>query len=312
MDAQAITIEAPQSLSFRALELHPLQPDDVLVSVHWSGVSAGTEKLLWTGAMPDFPGMGYPLVPGYEAVGRIVNAGYRHRSRIGQWVFVPGSQGFVGARGLFGGNASRLVLPGARALPISGSLGENAILMALAGTAMHAIAAGNPPELIIGHGVLGRLLARLTLASGALAPVVWDVNADRQTGGEGYTVIHPDADSNRDYKTVYDVSGAIGQLDNWIGRLCKGGEIVLAGFYREPVSFAFPPAFQREARLRIAAEWQPNDLEAVRALIESDALSLDGLITHHRPAAEAVDAYPQAFEDPHCLKMVLDWSEFAS
>jgi 3-hydroxyethyl bacteriochlorophyllide a dehydrogenase len=25
--------------------------------------------------MPSFPGMGYPLVPGYESVGRIVDAG---------------------------------------------------------------------------------------------------------------------------------------------------------------------------------------------------------------------------------------------
>jgi len=28
------------------------------VAIHWSGVSSGTEKLLWTGEMPPFPGMG--------------------------------------------------------------------------------------------------------------------------------------------------------------------------------------------------------------------------------------------------------------
>jgi bacteriochlorophyllide a dehydrogenase len=30
---------------------------------------------------------------------------------------------------------------------------------------------------------------------------------------------------------------------------------VLAGFYTEPLAFAFPPAFMKEARLRVAAEW---------------------------------------------------------
>ena len=74
-------------------------------------------------------------------------------------------------------------------------------------------------------------------------------------------------------------------LDSLIGRLAPGGEIVLAGFYSEPLSFAFPPAFMREARLRVAAEWQPSDLVAVKALIESGRLSLDGLITHRHDAA---------------------------
>ena len=42
------------------------------MDIEWSGISTGTEKLLWSGRMPPFPGMGYPLVPGYESVGRIV------------------------------------------------------------------------------------------------------------------------------------------------------------------------------------------------------------------------------------------------
>ena len=33
------------------------------------------------------------------------------------------------------------------------------------------------PELIIGHGVLGRLLARLTVAAGLPPPTVWELDA---------------------------------------------------------------------------------------------------------------------------------------
>jgi 3-hydroxyethyl bacteriochlorophyllide a dehydrogenase len=64
----------------------------------------------------------------------------------------------------------------------------------------------------------------------------------------------------------------------------------------------------REARLRVAAEWQQSDLVATRALIESGRLSLDGLISHRRGAKAAPDAYSIAFNDASCLKMVLDWS----
>ena len=61
------------------------------VETRWSGVSAGTERLLFTGRMPAFPGMGYPLVPGYESVGRVVDAG-PDADRIGTQVFVPGAK----------------------------------------------------------------------------------------------------------------------------------------------------------------------------------------------------------------------------
>jgi bacteriochlorophyllide a dehydrogenase len=96
-----------------------------------------------------------------------------------------------------------------------------------------------------------------------------------------------------------------------IGRLCKGGEIVLAGFYPEGLSFAFPPAFMKEARMRVAAEWVHDDLIAVRALLDSGALSLDGLITHRADAVDAPDAYRTAFEAPDCLKMILNWKDAA-
>lgn len=311
MDALAVILEEPKKLSLRTLALEPIGASDVLVEIHWSGVSTGTEKLLWTGDMPSFPGMGYPLVPGYESVGRIVEAGADAQSRIGEWVFVPGASCYKKARGLFGGSARRVVIPAARALPVSESLGRDGVLFALAATALHALNGGEPPDLIVGHGVLGRLLARLTVASGAPAPVVWDINRDRQDGARGYAVIHPEDDERRDYRAIYDVSGDASGLDGLIARLAHGGEIVLAGFYHQPLSFAFPQAFQREARLRIAAEWRPDDLAATRALIESDALALDGLITNVRPAADAVEAYPAAFEDPDCLKMVLDWSDCA-
>ncbi len=307
VNAMAVIMEAPERLALRQLVLNPMGPGDVRIDIDWSGISSGTEKLLWTGRMPSFPGMGYPLVPGYESVGRIVDAGAEVRDRLGQWVFVPGANCYRDARGLFGGSARTVVLPAARAMPIDEALGRDGILLALAATARHAVAGGAAPELIVGHGILGRLIARLVIATGAPAPMVWETNPARRDGA-GYTVIDPASDDRRDYRTICDASGAGDVLDMLIPRLGKGGEIVLAGFY-DRLSFAFPAAFMREARLRISAEFTPADITATTALIAQGALRLDGLISHVRPAAQAAEAYPQAFDDPDCLKMVLDWSE---
>ena len=308
METLAVILEGPERLALRTLELNPLGPGDVLVEIAFSGVSTGTEKLLWTGRMPQFPGMGYPLVPGYESVGRVVDAGSEARGRIGDWVFVPGANCYTSARGLFGGTARQVIVPSPRALPVPEALGEDGVLFALAATALHAINGGSPPDLIIGHGVLGRLLARLAVALGAGAPTVWETNPARREGAVGYKVISPELDERRDYRSIYDASGDAGILDSLVGRLVKGGEIVLAGFYSGRVDFAFAPAFQAEARFRIAAEWQPGDMTQTRALSDSGKLDFGGLITTRRPASEAVDAYPQAFNDPDCLKMILVWS----
>jgi 3-hydroxyethyl bacteriochlorophyllide a dehydrogenase len=308
MDALAVVLEQPEQLALSRLPLSPAGEDDAVVAVSWSGISTGTERLLWSGRMPSFPGMGYPLVPGYESVGTIMAAGPSSGRSVGETVFVPGARCFGEVRGLFGGAASHLIVPGQRLVPVDPGLGERAILIALAATAYHALAGISPGErsLIVGHGVLGRLLARLTVLAGG-APTVWETNPVRAKGRFGYPVVAPERDDRRDYATITDVSGDASLLDTLIARLAPSGEIVLAGFYEAPLAFTFPPAFLREARIRVAAEFRPHDLTAVTALIERGALSLDGLITHRRPASDAQAAYRTAFGDPECLKMILDW-----
>jgi 3-hydroxyethyl bacteriochlorophyllide a dehydrogenase len=303
-------MEEPGRIALRPVELKPLGEDDLLVEIAWSGISTGTERLLWSGRMPPFPGLGYPLVPGYESIGRVTDAGGAARGRIGETVFVPGSAGFVDMRGLFGGAARRLVAPSARVVSVADTLAERGVLIALAATARHAIAggAGGGPDLIIGHGVLGRLLARLAVIAGGPTPTVWETNPIRAHGAIDYEVITPEADTRRDYRAIYDVSGDSKLLGELISRLARGGEVVLAGFYDQPLSFDFPPAFMREARLRIAAEWAPEDLAVTLDLIATEQLSLDGLITHRFAADQADEAYRVAFTDPTCLKMILDWS----
>jgi len=309
VETLAVVIEAPGALALRRLGLAPLGEADVLVETEWSGVSTGTEKLLWTGRMPDFPGMGYPLVPGYETVGRVVEAGAAARALLGARVFVPGASCYEGARSLFGGAARRIVVPAARVVPVS-DMGAEAVLLALAATAHHAIAGGALPDLIVGHGVLGRLAARIAVALGG-APAVWEIDPARMDGARGYAVQQPDADNTTDRRVILDLSGDSDLIDTLIGRLAKGGELVLGGFYRERLSFAFTPAFRREARIRLAAEFAAADIAAVRALLAGGSLSLDGLLTDIEDVRSAESAYPRAFEDRACLKMVLDWRALA-
>jgi len=271
--------------------------------------------------MPPFPGLGYPLVPGYETVGTVVRvAGPTVPSAagsapivVGDQVFIPGSYSFQGVRNIFGGAGSRLIVPHDRVVRVSPDMGPKAVLLALAATCYHTISLGGArepviaPDLIVGHGVMGRLLARITLALGLPAPTVWETQSARREGAIGYGVADPKDDARRDYRAIYDVSGDVTILNRLIACLAPGGEVVLAGFYKSDLSFAFAPAFMREAQIRVAAQWKKHDLLAVTRLVESGALSLEGLITHTLQLNQAREAYELAFGDVQCLKMMIDW-----
>ena len=313
MQTTAVILKGPKDLCMDMLDVTAPTAGDLVVRVSHSGISTGTEKLFWSGDMPPFPGMGYPLVPGYEATGEVVEAPSCSTYKVGDTVFVPGANCYDGAFGLFGGASRTLISAEDRVTRIDAGFGAQGALLALAATARHAMAGQGKavPDLIVGHGVLGRLLARLTVAAGAPAPTVWDIDPTRRSGAVGYNVIDPETDGRRDYNSIYDASGSAAILGQLMGRIAKGGEIVLVGFYTDPISFAFPPAFMKEARLRIAAEWTRDDLIATRALVESGALDLGGLITHTAQAADAPSAYAQAFTDPACLKMMLNWKDIS-
>ena len=186
MNTQAVVLNAPEQLGLATLALTPMAADECVVEIAFSGISTGTERLLYSGRMPAFPGMGYPLVPGYESVGRVREAGAQSGRTVGEHVFVPGARCYGDVRGLFGGAASRLVAGGSRLVTVSPALGERGALLALAATARHAMAAPGAalPDLIVGHGTFGRLLARLTVQAGG-APTVWERNTERALGCRG-------------------------------------------------------------------------------------------------------------------------------
>ncbi len=315
MNAQAVIFEGPKSIKLSKLEVNEMVPGDLEIDVVYTGISTGTERLLWEGSMPNFPGMGYPLVPGYEAVGQITKNHSTQDLKEGDYVFVPGAYSFKNVRNLFGGSGSRLVVPAERVIAVSDVHAKSATLLALAATAYHSVSKGGalntaePPDLIIGHGIMGRLLARMTVAAGMPAPTVWEINPARMGGAKefGYNVIDPTQDTRKDYKAIYDVSGDSSLLNKLIAHLVPGGEVVLAGFYTKDLSFNFAAAFMKEPQIRVAAQWKRCDLDAVSLLLNTGRLSLEGLITDTSSPAQAQEAYEAAFCDPHCLKMILDW-----
>lgn len=123
--------------------------------------------------------------------------------------------------------------------------------------------------------------SRWPAAASAPAPTVWRTQPLRRGGAEGHAAMHPDEDARKDHASIIDGSGDGMTPKTLIGRLAPGGEVVLAGFYKQDLGFAFAPAVMHEAQIRIAAQWKKRDLHA----------------------------YDTAFGDPQCLKMMIEWRD---
>lgn len=179
-DAAAFWVEAPLRGALRPLAVAAPGPGEVCVGTLFSGISRGTETLVFRGGVPasqhqamrcpyqqgDFPA---PVKYGYAAVGR-VSAG--PDDLLGRTVFVLHP------------HQSRFVVPAEAAVPLPDGLPPaRAVLAASMETALNGlwdagIAAGDR-VCVIGAGVVGLLLAWLAAHIPGVAPVVLDPDGDK-------------------------------------------------------------------------------------------------------------------------------------
>ena len=160
--ARAFWVRAPGHGEIRAQALPPAAPGDVLVHALYSGISRGTEALVFQGRVPeseytrmrapfqqgDFPA---PLQYGYASVGRVVEG---PAALLGRDVFC-----------LYP-HQDRYRVPGARVVPLPDTVpAARAVLAANMESALNALWDA-PPRVgdriaVVGAGALGCLVARL-------------------------------------------------------------------------------------------------------------------------------------------------------
>ena len=296
MKTIAVVLEQPEHLLLSQLD--SADPATTTWSSTSNGAASAPAPRSCCGAarMPAFPGMGYPLVPGYESVGRVVEAGRAcraARSATASSCRAPTASATCAAC-----SAARRRASWCRASAWCRSTkrwANSAMLLALAATAYHAVSGGGK-RATSGAARPDRRPRRARPPAGApergrrLHRHRWSGRPTRSVrqGAEGYTVLHPDDDPRRDYRAIYDVSGDAAILDTLIAppgagrrdrarRLLQRARVLLlrAGLH----------ARGADPRRRRMAAPRPAGREA--ELIESGVLSLDGLITHHDEAAHA-------------------------
>lgn len=319
LKSRSVVIPRRNAIELRDVQVMEPKAGDVLVRTAYTSISAGTERMLLDGRMPH-PALSFPVVPGYETVGQVMQVGKKaSQELLGQWVYVGGARCFKGVNPAWGGQSQYISAEAERVVPLHGVQPDTGVLLALAASALHGInvAQVRPGDrvLVLGQGIVGQLAARLAKRAGATHVAVADRVAVRLAVSQADQIVDVSKDSLEEalegerVNLLIEATGSMGALSGALPLLADHGRVLLLGYY-EHIDIPYAPVFMREAQILVAREWHfgpTGDLPLTRDLIASGELNVNGLLTHRVPLERIQAAYRLALEDPSCLKVVVEW-----
>lgn len=318
MKTHAVLFTGIDTVEIGEVSLPEPLADEVLIETAFTGVSPGTELRCLAGRQPDMGA--WPVLPGYQATGRVLKAGREAAASFaeGTPVFHSGTQRLSGAGRLWGGHVAHAVVAARDVFPLDerASLAD-AALNRLAAIARHGVGLSKPMKnetvVVIGLGPIGLLSAQLHALDGARV-VALDVSIERVKCARGIGIdahlagfdlvesvgmVAGDA-----VDIVADTTGMSRVMVEAVRALrpVRWGETALErarprflaqGSYPSDTLPTFPyyEAFAREAAILTPRDCEAADLDVTLALIASGRLQVGELYGRPRPVAQAAEVY---------------------
>lgn len=336
MKARAIVFPRPHEVEIQEVDLPALRANEVRVRTEFSGVSQGTEIWALTDRRQE---ISFPTVPGYQAVGCIealgddVARGSKYfegqrvlfrTSRLPEgfpptWMGTHISHATVAALGKPGDHGDGAPIPIPDDVDAASASLAALPAVSLRGLEMLHINIG---DLVVvnGQGLIGQGSAQLARLRGATV-VVADisqprlelsrragadvtVNVREQNLGEVVRSIRP-----KGADVVIETTGRSDQFAPAIDLLRWEGQLLMQGWYPEPITFDFNITHGKKPTIAITCGFDEKNCAAIIELMQHGKLSLDSLITHRVPVAQAPELYGRmAQNDAEVLGVVFDWN----
>jgi 2-desacetyl-2-hydroxyethyl bacteriochlorophyllide A dehydrogenase len=336
--ARVVSFAAPREIVVRDEPDAPLLDGDVRVETLYSGVSAGTELTQFRGSNPHLhrrwdperrlfvdgaPPESYPLVVGYEEVGRVVEGA------LPPGTLVWGAWGHRSSAALPGVHARESIVPDGLA-PVAavfariGAIALNAVLDA----DVHA----GETVAVFGQGVPGLIATQLVALNGATVVAVDPIPRRLELARELGAAHAVDArgrvaeeirelTGGRGADVSIEISGRYEALSEAIRATAYNARVVAAGFYQgDGTALRLGEEFHHNriqvvssqisgVAPRLAGRWDRTRLEqTVMQLAANGRIALEPLVTHVVPADDAADAFRLLDEHPEdAVQVVLEF-----
>ena len=334
---KAVVVERPHQVSYREVDAPAVGPDDVLVSSREAGLCR-TDIEVMTGIFTDPRWVHFPVIPGHEWSGTVVDVGANVESvRVGDRVVCEGLIGCnrctpcrrgethwcvrIEALGFTrpGGYAELVTVPSRVVHPLPDHVSFDAgVLVEPASVVLHGLEKAQPlpgeTVGVIGIGTLGSLaiaLLRLHSPSRLVAYGIREAELELalQLGASEVVGTGAGTPAPAELDLVVDTSGAPTAIA-LATQICRpGGRALLLGIAGEGRSLTLPSDLLtgKDMTLIGSLGYPASVWSRVVGLVSDRVLELDRIVTHRFPAAEFEEAV-RLMDDRHGIvaKIVLE------
>jgi len=314
---KAVVVERPHQVAYRELEEPVVAPDEVLVRSHGAGLCR-TDIEIMTGVFTDPRWVRFPVVPGHEWAGTVVEVGsqvdtIRSGDRVVCEGMIPCHRCAACRRGDThwceriqalgftrpGGYAELVTVPVrvVHRLPDHVSF-DAGVLVEPASVVLHGLlkAQPEPGETIgvTGIGTLGALAITLARLYSPAAIIAYGIREEELELAHklGATETRSAGPTTGELDLVVETAGAPAAV-SLATNLCRpGGRAVLLGIAGEGRSLTLPSdlLMSRELTLIGSLAYPTAVWSQVVGLLSGRLIDLDPIVTHRFPAAEFEDA----------------------
>lgn len=314
MKALAVT-ELGKRAAMLDMPVPRIADDQVLIRVHYSGVSIGTEMWIAHGKRSDYGDV--PFVNGYQVTGEIAALGrdvegHTEGDMVACFVSGAHSQYAVG-RADYLHKLPDVSLAKTASLFVQPSVGANGLNMA-------GLNCGDT-VVVIGQGLIGQAMAQLCRLRGAYV-IATDVEPSRIEIARRYCAdevlnagdgpIHKQIKSRFEWGVdmVVESTGFDRLIDDALQCCNNRGKFIFLGFCPGAATYTFAHAHTRQITTFYPCFIGSHaSREGVLRLMASGMLQIDPLITHLTPWTEAETLYNQLFTEQRDTfnGIVFDW-----
>ncbi len=330
MKSKAIVFRDAYKVEIAEIDVPKPGAGQVLTKTLYSGVSTGTETRVLAGAQA---GADFPLVPGYENLGQIVEVGEGVSFKPGTIVFVGPSDFTSPYTRCWGAHVEYALKNASQVFPVpEGTDPALAVYTKVGAIALHGVKRASVTQkdtvAVVGLGLIGHLAAQCAKAMGAtviaidMAPARLDaakqagvdyaVNAAKENVEQRVKEI-----SNGGVDVAIDATGIAKLVDStarlvhtkpWAPPYPPSGRVVILGTSNEPISFSYSPTlFDNEPDIFPSRDTVPDDLSEMMQLIAAGKVKPDVIPAKQFDFKDAPAAYEELI-DKKLMRMVFSWT----
>jgi 3-hydroxyethyl bacteriochlorophyllide a dehydrogenase len=334
MESHAVVFPGPNQVVFQKITCPDPGPEDVVVDLHYSWISNGTEGSFLRGERlegdvawrPGHPSP-FPMVAGYQKVGRVRGVGAAvTKYAPGDWVFASMSRVCGMFENRYAGHVSPAVCVESALMPLPAGLDPVAFAGLVLTQVGYNCGTRSPVKpgqvaVIMGDGLVGQWAGQ-TLAQLGVKVAMIGRHPERlaRFARFGKTFLSGDDNGTAAVKAwapgpvqvLVETVGSAKAMRDYRPLLAHDGHIAVAGFYKPAGAVNLQDALQEFRNSEISFDLVSGAtgprLEETMRWIAAGKLDTLGLITHRFPVERAAEAWAliESKKEP-VLGVVLDW-----